>query len=98
MDTSIYKEDFQKHVYALQNQICAELKKIDPSIVIQEDNWKREDFSGNDGGGGRTRAISGKLIENAGVNCSTIYGELDPEFADSLGTGSSEIWATGISL
>ncbi|NQY12002.1 MAG: oxygen-dependent coproporphyrinogen oxidase [Flavobacteriales bacterium] len=98
MDIADHKEAFSKHVYALQEEICKELKRIDPSIVITEDNWKREDFKGNEGGGGRTRAITGKFIENAGVNCSTIYGELDPKFASSLNTGSTEIWATGISL
>jgi len=66
--------------------------------VIEEDLWKRTDFDGNEGGGGRTRAITGDIIENAGVNCSTIFGAIDPSFAKNLGSSSNQLWATGVSL
>jgi coproporphyrinogen III oxidase len=89
---------FETHVKNLQDLITDELKKIDPSIVLHEDIWSRNDHAGNPGGGGRTRAFSGKIIENAGVNTSTIFGEVDPLFAKSLGGNSTQVWATGISL
>jgi len=89
---------FETHVRNLQDQITSELKKIDPEITFQEDIWTRLDHAKNPGGGGRTRAFSGKIIENAGVNTSTIFGEVDPQFAKSLGGNSNQVWASGISL
>ena len=92
------KNKFHTHVLALQEQITDKLKEVDASINIQEDLWKREDFKGNDGGGGRTRAFEGDVIENAGVNTSLVYGEIDPNFAKKLGSSVPTIWATGLSL
>ena len=65
---------------------------------MTEDLWERKDFAGNEGGGGRTRAFEGPLIENAGVNTSLVYGEVSPEFASKLKGKSTKMWATGISL
>jgi coproporphyrinogen III oxidase len=89
---------FETHVKTLQDLITDELKNIDPDIIVHEDLWSRNDHAGNPGGGGRTRAFSGKIIENAGVNTSTIFGEVDPLFSKSLGGNSTQVWATGISL
>ena len=92
------KEDFSGHVYDLQDQICEALKLRDSNLSIQEDQWDRTDFIGNPGGGGRTRAITGEVFENAGVNTSLIYGEVNPEFAKKVGSDDNKLWATGISL
>jgi coproporphyrinogen III oxidase len=92
------QKKFETHVKNLQDLITNELKKIEPDIVIHEDLWGRNDHAGNPGGGGRTRAFSGKIIENAGVNTSTIFGEVDALFAKSLGGNSTQVWASGISL
>lgn len=92
------KEDFHQHVKRLQDDICDQLKKVDPSLQIQEDIWKRVDHIGNPGGGGRTRALTGDVIENAGVNTSLVYGAISPQFAKSIGSDDQKMWATGISL
>ena len=93
-----YKEDFSKHVMDLQDQITQKLKLLDPEITMIEDLWDRKDHAGQPGGGGRTRAFSGPIIENGGVNTSQVFGKVDPKFAASLGGDSDVMWASGISL
>lgn len=92
------KVDFYNHVFNLQDLITNELKRIDPSIKLTEDIWERKDFLGNEGGGGRTRAFEGEIIENAGVNISRIMGSVDPKFADKLQGSGDTMFACGISL
>ncbi len=94
----IFKSKFSEHVKELQNQITQRMKDFDSSIDIVEDIWLREDYIGEDGGGGVTRAFEGNFFENAGVNTSEIYGKIDPQFASKLNGSSNELWATGISL
>jgi len=92
------KNEFHAHVKNLQNKITEELLKVDPQIELIEDPWVRVDFKGAPGGGGITRAFRGDVIENAGVNTSMVYGEIDPEFAKKLGGTGTTMWAAGISL
>lgn len=92
------QDKFHKYVTTLQDLITDKMKEYDPALKMTEDNWKRKDFSGNEGGGGRTRAFEGEVFENAGVNTSLIYGKVDPKFSKSVGGQTDEIWATGISL
>ncbi len=92
------KAEFEMHVRSLQNEITQELLRIDPEIKLTEDKWQRQDFVGRDGGGGITRAFSGPIIENAGVNTSLVYGKIDPKFAGQLNGNGDELWAAGISL
>jgi coproporphyrinogen III oxidase len=99
LDLNSAKEIFHQHVLDLQQRITNELKNIDPSLNIIEDNWERNDHAGLPGGGGRTRAFTGDIIENAGVNVSKVFGAIDPEFSKSLhGDDSNQLWACGISL
>lgn len=98
MDIKKSKELFSEHVLNLQNQITNEMKLLDLDLLIIEDNWSRKDFALKDGGGGITRAISGPVFENAGVNTSKIYGAIDPQFATQLNGDGTELFATGISL
>lgn len=93
-----YKNIFAKHVEHLQDEITSKLRELDPSINLVEDIWKREDAAGNDGGGGRTRAFTGDVIENAGVNISLVHGKSNPDFIKKIGGDGDEFWATGISL
>ncbi|MFZ4714404.1 MAG: oxygen-dependent coproporphyrinogen oxidase [Bacteriovoracaceae bacterium] len=92
------KKKFHLHVRALQDQITERLKQIDPSLILIEDPWTRKDHQGQNGGGGLTRVFSGNLIENAGVNTSLVFGEIDPLFAKNLGGDGTYMWAAGISL
>lgn len=92
------KDKFHQHVLKLQDEITAEMHKFDPNLSVTEDPWQRLDHSGKPGGGGRTRAFSGSVFENAGVNTSCVFGEIDPQFAQKLQGTGSEMWAAGISL
>jgi len=92
------KGEFSGFVQTLQDQITELMVKYDPKIKLTEDNWKREDFAGNPGGGGRTRHFRGDIFESAGVNTSTIFGEIDPQFASKLNGDGLDLWASGISL
>lgn len=98
MNLGKLKKDFHQHVKDLQERITQEMKQVDPSLEIIEDNWKRKDHNGDDGGGGRTRAFKGEIIENAGVNTSCVYGAIDPSFATQLMGQEAHLWACGISL
>lgn len=78
----------------LQDNICAELEKIDGARTFHEDTWQREG-----GGGGRTRVIAdGGVFEKAGVNFSEVFGEMSPEFAKQLPGDGMQFTATGVSL
>lgn len=93
-----YKQQFAQHVKDLQNQITQKMQGIDASIEIVEDQWQRQDHAQKPGGGGITRAFTGNIFENAGVNTSEVFGKVDPKFAQSLQGSGDELWATGISL
>lgn len=92
------KKDFHSYVTTLQKTIIAELSSLDPTLKITHDQWTRNDHLGNDGGGGLTVVLEGDLIENAGVNTSLVYGEIDPQFASTLRGSGQSLWATGLSL
>jgi coproporphyrinogen III oxidase len=94
----VLKNNFHQKVCDLQDKITAAMREIDPELKLTEDLWKREDHAGKPGGGGRTRAFTGKIFENAGVNTSQIHGKVDPKFAAQVGGDSDELWAAGISL
>jgi coproporphyrinogen III oxidase len=98
METSELKLKFSQFVRELQNEITDEIFKIDSKCKLIEDKWSRKDHEGNDGGGGITRAFSGEILENAGVNTSEVFGAISPEFADKLQGSGNSLWASGISL
>jgi coproporphyrinogen III oxidase len=89
---------FNQFVLKLQNEITNTMLKLDPSLKIVNDPWERNDFEGRPGGGGLTRFHQGDLFESAGVNTSTIFGAIDPQFAGQLKGSGRELWASGISL
>lgn len=92
------KTSFHQHVKSLQDKITREMQSLDPTLQMNEDNWQRTDHAGKPGGGGITRAFSGELFENAGVNTSCVFGKIDPKFAQALKGNGDEMWAAGISL
>ncbi len=97
-DLKDFQNRFNTHVIDLQNLITEKMRSYDSNLSLNEDNWSRLDFNKNDGGGGITRAFEGSVFENAGVNTSNIFGEVNPEFAKQLNGSSNEVWASGISL
>jgi coproporphyrinogen III oxidase len=98
MNLEELKTSFHNHVKDLQDKITQEMQRLDSALEMKEDHWQRLDHAGSPGGGGSTRAFTGGLFENAGVNTSCVFGQIDPQFAKALqGTGDT-MWAAGISL
>lgn len=98
MTISDKKNEFYNHVKDLQDKITQEMRSLDSGLVVKEDIWQRKDHAGFPGGGGHTRAFTGDLFENAGVNTSCVFGKIDPQFAKNLQGTGDELWAAGISL
>lgn len=92
------KKNFHLHVKNLQDKITQEMGSLDSSLHMKEDRWERTDHAGAPGGGGITKAFTGELFENAGVNTSCVFGKIDPQFAKALQGSGDEMWAAGISL
>lgn len=79
---------------SLQDEICAAVESADGSRKFREDVWAREG-----GGGGRTRILEdGEVFEKAGVNISTVHGQLSESFAKRLPGAGRDFFASGISL
>jgi coproporphyrinogen III oxidase len=92
---------------SLRNRICAEFEAIEreagSDAAFSYTPWQREAVEGEAGdtGGGVRGLIKGKVFEKAGVNVSTVHGELSQQFAASVNGASPEhpaFSATGISL
>ena len=95
MQKQALKERARDFFFALQDQICSALERLDGGARFSEDLWQREE-----GGGGRTRVMEGSaLFEKAGVNFSEVHGTFDESFASRLPVGEgTNFFATGISL
>ncbi|HKV41833.1 MAG TPA: oxygen-dependent coproporphyrinogen oxidase [Blastocatellia bacterium] len=94
-DPSPLGERASRFFLNLQGEICSALESADGKASFREDTWQRAG-----GGGGRTRVLeNGALLEKAGVNFSSVHGELLPAVASKMpiGTGNS-FFATGVSL
>lgn len=95
---------FAQLVQDRQNDICEALADVDGG-QFREDIWERPG-----GGGGKTRIITGEVIEKGGVNTSEVFGHLKatelPMFnqliqrvdSTAVATEDSSFYATGISL
>ena len=79
------RERAQAFVSGLQDEICAALERFEPSARFREDRWERPvppgslappGLLGAGGGGGRTRVLTGEVLEKAGVNVSAVWGEV----------------------
>jgi coproporphyrinogen III oxidase len=83
-----------KHFHELQTEICDALARADGAKQFGTDPWQRPG-----GGGGIARVLEdGALFEKAGVNWSSVEGELPAELAEHMpGTGRS-FRAAGVSL
>lgn len=99
---------------ALRDRICATFEAIEsegaslPALPnapatpgrFERRAWERTDDSGGPGGGGVMSIMTGRIFEKVGVNISTVYGRLSPEFAASIhgAAENPQFFATGISL
>jgi len=90
----INKEDIRESFESLQDTICSTLESVDGTARFSEDTWNRDG-----GGGGKTRVMeSGAVFEKAGVNSSTVWGELPEKMAKRMEVEVDDFFATGISL
>ena len=90
----------QEWFISLRDKICKELENIEKEFSSENHQFVRKTWSREGGGGGEMSTLHGKVFEKAGVNISTVFGELDKEFAKNIkGTeASNQFYATGLSL
>jgi len=89
-------EQVKQYLLQLQDVICLALEAEDGKGKFLEDVWQRPQ-----GGGGRTRVLNnGKVLEQAGVNFSYVYGENMPAAATQHRPElvGYKFQATGVSL
>ena len=86
------REDVKKFMMSLQDDICSSLENID-GASFHQDLWERPG-----GGGGRSRVITGKVIEKGGVNFSAVHGALPDKIRSALKIPAQNFFATGVSI
>jgi coproporphyrinogen III oxidase len=83
-----------KFFHELQTDICTSLAELDGAKDFGSDAWQRPG-----GGGGVARVLEGgALFEKAGVNWSSVEGELPAELADHMPGAGRSFRASGVSL
>jgi coproporphyrinogen III oxidase len=88
------KDQFYNYIVSLQQTICEALEAEDGSGKFIVDEWQRPE-----GGGGISRVISGgNVFEKAGVNISSVHGELPQSMRDAFGVAGKRFYACGLSL
>lgn len=86
----------KNYLLNLQDQICAALEIEEPEAQFIEDLWERAE-----GGGGRTRVLAnGQVIEQGGVNFSSVSGVSLPPSATAKRPeiANRQFHAMGVSL
>ena len=96
-------KSFETFAKNLQDKICEQLEYLEadpgygnPNSRIprfQEDNWLRPD-----GGGGRTRTITGRFFEKGAVNFSNVTGPITEGMKTAVKMNGKEFAACGLSL
>jgi coproporphyrinogen III oxidase len=89
-----WRERTEAYFKDLQDRIVQSIGDLD-EVRFREDLWSRPG-----GGGGRTRVLEeGSVFEKAGVNFSSVHGNLPEEFASKIPLGSgTSFFAAGVSL
>lgn len=88
------KHEIAEAFQLLQYHICKRVEEIDGKSKFQEDKWERPE-----GGGGRTRIISGDgVLEKGGVNFSEVHGQVTDMMRRNTEITADAFFATGVSI
>ena len=87
----------------LRDRICAAFEAIEDEAAAGDaapGRFERESWRRSGGGGGVMSIMRGAVFEKAGVNVSTVYGTLSPEFRRAVAGAGDDggFWASGISV
>lgn len=94
MADQLDKDQIAEWFKGLQDSICESLEYLDGKAKFREDPWVRKE-----GGGGRTRVISGgNIFEKGGVNFSEVHGPTPDKILKSLKLDKADFFATGVSI
>ena len=93
-ETHSFRDHWIGFIYDLQDRICSALEGLDGKAAFITDEWEREQ-----GGGGRTRVISGgRVFEKGGVNTSVVWGKVTDIMRTQLKIEGDKWFACGLSL
>jgi len=92
---TINSDAVKEFLLTLQDNICKGLEDADGSARFKEDKWERDK-----GGIGRTRVITGEVLQKGGVAFSHVYGDAMPASATANRPelAGSAFQAMGVSL
>ena len=96
---------------ALRDDLCRALEACEDGVTgpngtsagepgrFEQAPWRGDESSDAGGGGGVMSVMRGRVLEKAGVNVSTVWGEFSEEYRDKI-PGAAEdprFWASGVS-
>ncbi|MCH2325713.1 MAG: oxygen-dependent coproporphyrinogen oxidase [Rhodospirillales bacterium] len=97
---------------ALRDDLCRALEACEDGVTgpngtsagepgrFEQAPWRGDENSDAGGGGGVMSVMRGRVLEKAGVNVSTVWGEFSEEYRDKIpgAAEDSRFWASGVSV
>ena len=97
---------------ALRDDLCRALEACEDGVTgpngtsagepgrFEQASWRGDENSDAGGGGGVMSVMRGRVLEKAGVNVSTVWGEFSEEYRDKIpgAAEDSRFWASGVSV